>query len=299
MFTSIKLFKESLDANGLSDQQREDLKGRFNAILEIQDFDFELAEVDVYEEINNLPEHQRLEAEEIWEDVMTEHENGTSGYYESKISKINESSTSELNDYLEGKSRRSGRFDIAYYAETTRDGKVFLEVVADSKRGYPRDAFIIALTSGKPSLPSGWEYVTGTPVDYSMKEVTRETIKADDEYYDDRGYTDSEFSGSVRYEIKQTMNESHDMTDAQIDAHNDHFNNLIYDIEKTKPREHSMSYWLGHYCYDNYSKVTGLDDSEKNNEGDFPDIMYDLMDHFEVGINDFQDAWNYYADYSK
>jgi len=98
--------------------------------------------------------------------------------------------------------------------------------------------------------------------------------------------------------LKKTMNESHDMSDAQIDAHNDHFNNLIYDIEKTKPREHNMSYWLWNYCYDNYNKVTGLNLEDRNNESDFPDIIYDLMEYYHVDHNDFQDAWDYYADLS-
>ena len=122
--------------------------------------------------------------------------------FQKKESTVNESA-SELNNYFEQKRKRIGRFDIEYYAEQNRDGRIFLEVVADSKRGYPRDAFLTALSVGKPSLPQGYEYVTGTPVDYSMKEITKQTIKADDEMYDDRGYTDSEFSGSVRYEIKK------------------------------------------------------------------------------------------------
>lgn len=120
--------------------------------------------------------------------------------------KMNESSTvNDLNNYLEDKSSRSGRFDFIYYVEPSNNDKVFLEVVADSKRGYPRDAFFAALSKGKPTLLSDWEYVTGIAVDYSNKPVTKETILVDDEYYDDRGYTDSEFSGSVRYEIRQKL----------------------------------------------------------------------------------------------
>lgn len=152
--------KESLDANGLSDQQREDLKGRFNAILEIQDFDFQLAEVDVYEEINNLPEHQRLEAEEIWEDVMTEHENGTSGYYESK--KVNEN----VNGFLPFDQKFTVSIPLAYTVQNIID-----EIYDHNEENIPKESIYAMLT---PDLCQ--EFVDG------MLTINDESI--DDERHD-------------------------------------------------------------------------------------------------------------------
>ena len=102
MITSIKLFKESFN-NGLTEEQREYLKGRFEKILSIHDFDFELAEIDVDEELSNLPEHQRDEAEEIWTDIVDKYEDEYDEYgneYESRRSKINKAS--KMNENIDG-----------------------------------------------------------------------------------------------------------------------------------------------------------------------------------------------------
>jgi hypothetical protein len=56
----------------MDNQTKENLKGRFKKIYEIQDFDLELAEIDVYSEISELPLDQQDEAEEIWEDLIDE-----------------------------------------------------------------------------------------------------------------------------------------------------------------------------------------------------------------------------------
>jgi len=201
MITSIKLFKESL-SNGLSREEKIELLNDFkewSGGYNPNEVDWQDGEDSVLTYIEYSIINPKPEAAQFLEDIYDGVEQIENYINESTVNE----SASELNNYFDEKTRKIGRFDIAYYAEQNRDGRIFLEVVADSKRGYPRDAFLTALSVGKPSLPQGYEYVTGTPVDYSMKEITRETIKADDEMYDDRGYTDSEFSGSVRYEIKK------------------------------------------------------------------------------------------------
>jgi hypothetical protein len=115
---------------------------------------------------------------------------------------INESSISDLNNYLETKSKKIGRFDIEYNV-SKNNSKNYIEVSAHSKRGLPKDAFLTLLSVSKPTLLDEFEYVTGIAVSYNDKPVTKQSIKEDDENYDDREYTDSEFSGSVLYEIKE------------------------------------------------------------------------------------------------
>mgnify|MGYP000967111922 FL=1 len=94
------------------------------------------------------------------------------------------------------------------------------------------------------------------------------------------------------------MNESHDMSDEQIDASNDHFNDMIYSIDKTKSITSNMAAHLAQYCYDNYAEVTFQNTNDRDEEGDFPQIFYDLMEYYHVEPDEFQDAWNYYAELS-
>ena len=96
---------------------------------------------------------------------------------------------------------RSGDFYIDKTIEKKHDGTFMLSVNVSGKRGTVSSAYIKALSVSKPELPKGFEYETGTPIDWGGKEVTRQTIKEDDDYYDDRGYTDSEFGGGVYYKI--------------------------------------------------------------------------------------------------
>jgi hypothetical protein len=98
--------------------------------------------------------------------------------------------------------RWQGRDWLISYFTSEKNGKFYVGVSASGKRGYPRDADIKALNTSKPSLPSGYEYVTGTAVNmYSGKPITIKTIKEADDYYDDRGYTEYEFQGEVYYEV--------------------------------------------------------------------------------------------------
>lgn len=95
------------------------------------------------------------------------------------------------------------RFFISYYADNI-GGKPVIVIDVSGKRGRPRDAYLTALRTNKPKLPSGYKYVSGKAIDYKGEPVTADSIKKDDEYYDDRGYTDSEFGGAVLYEIEKT-----------------------------------------------------------------------------------------------
>ena len=104
--------------------------------------------------------------------------------------------------------RWSGNWFTDFFVTKNND-KIYVGIVVGGKRGYPRDAYIKALKTPKPSLPKGFTYTTGTPVNmYTNEPVTLKSIKEDDEYYDDRGYTDSEFNGEVYYEVTKTTNES-------------------------------------------------------------------------------------------
>lgn len=97
------------------------------------------------------------------------------------------------------------RFFISYYTDNI-GGKPVIVIDVSGKRGRPSDAYLMALRTNKPKLPSGYKYVSGKAIDYNGEPVTADSIKKDDEYYDDRGYTDSEFDGAVLYEIEKTEN---------------------------------------------------------------------------------------------
>jgi hypothetical protein len=53
---------------------------------------------------------------------------------------------------------------------------------------------------------------------------------------------------------------------------------------------------LARYCYDNYAKVTGDPQQERDEEQDFHFKIYDLIEKYDVDMDDFQDAWTDYAD---
>lgn len=125
-------------------------------------------------------------------------------------------------------STRSGRIDIEVFAAKGDNPDQFYVVVeADGKRGFPRDAYFAALNHQKPVLPDGFEYTTGKPTNWGGEEVTAKSIKEDDERYDDRGYTDSEFSGGVRYAVTYTgkLKKSEDSVDILA-------NQVLNDLEK-------------------------------------------------------------------
>ena len=106
-----------------------------------------------------------------------------------------------LEKALEGE-KKVGRYykDVGVWANDNNDG-IIVSVVMYGKRGRVGDAILKALSYGKPQLPIAYEYKYPYPTDGRGKKVTAQTIKADDERYDDRGYTDSEYQGAVEYTV--------------------------------------------------------------------------------------------------
>lgn len=135
-----------------------------------------------------------------------------------------------LSDHLDGQSK-GGSLSVDYGIETSGK-KMFVVAAVNGKRGYPRDADRKAMNS-KPSLPAGFKFKTGKPVYMNGKEMTAASIKKDDEYYDDRGYQDSEFYGEARFEIvKDTMKKSKE--DELNEAYKELGLDFSNDLEKGK-----------------------------------------------------------------
>jgi hypothetical protein len=53
---------------------------------------------------------------------------------------------------------------------------------------------------------------------------------------------------------------------------------------------------LAEYVWKNWKKITGLSASDRNEEGEFPDEVQDLMKKHEIDYQDFSDAWTDEAD---
>lgn len=49
---------------------------------------------------------------------------------------------------------------------------------------------------------------------------------------------------------------------------------------------------LALYVIKNYAAITGRSTDAMNDEGDFPQEIYDLIDENDVDIDSFQEAWN-------
>lgn len=48
-------------------------------------------------------------------------------------------------------------------------------------------------------------------------------------------------------------------------------------------------------CYEAYDIITGSPLEDRDNEGDFPEQFYKLMERFNVDPEDFQKEWDYHA----
>lgn len=82
-----------------------------------------------------------------------------------------------------------------------KDGKVILlGIHVTGKRGLVSDAEKKA-KEYKPALLKGFEYISGKAIHFDGEIMNAASIKKADEMYDDREYTDSEFSGSCYYEV--------------------------------------------------------------------------------------------------
>ena len=45
------------------------------------------------------------------------------------------------------------------------------------------------------------------------------------------------------------------------------------------------------FCYDNYTKITGLKEAERDDEGHFPDEIQSIIDHYDLDYDDFSQSW--------
>ena len=50
------------------------------------------------------------------------------------------------------------------------------------------------------------------------------------------------------------------------------------------------------YCWDNYSSLTGWEESQKFDEGYFPEEIEELMDHYGLDYDDFSQEWGMWAE---
>jgi hypothetical protein len=50
---------------------------------------------------------------------------------------------------------------------------------------------------------------------------------------------------------------------------------------------------IADYLYVNYDRVTGLDLESRDDESEFPDEIYEIIDHYELDITDFVEEWGY------
>jgi len=108
------------------------------------------------------------------------------------------------NKELQEQSRSSRDFHIGFYIDSQNDEKLTVEVAVNGKRGMVSEAEKKALNTPMPELPAGYTYKNQTPIDWRGKEVTYASIREADDNGDpqDRGYQDSEFMGSIYYEIE-------------------------------------------------------------------------------------------------
>jgi len=115
-----------------------------------------------------------------------------------KSSTFTKEDESIFNKYLDDRSHWKGRFEIFYHAELTKDGDLYVHVTAEGKKGYVKDAEILA-SKTSPDLPKGYS-VDSSALLPNGKPATKENI----DIYDDGEYQQSEFSGRVKYKIKKT-----------------------------------------------------------------------------------------------
>lgn len=177
---------------------------------------------------------------------------------------------------------------------TKNNDKIYIGIVVGSKRGYPRDAYIKALNTSKPKLPSGFTYTTGTPVNmYTNTPVTLKSIKEDDEYYDDRGYTDSEFDGEVYYEVTKTTNESNEQR-GYVTYEYDLDKKTLTKIDSGVTSEYNM--WGTIYDND-YNAVLPFPEDKKDIQKVFKDrklTLYRLGTSYDIdAIIDSIENWLY------
>lgn len=50
---------------------------------------------------------------------------------------------------------------------------------------------------------------------------------------------------------------------------------------------------LSNLVFNHYEDITGIEDSNKYNEGHWPQEVYDLCEYYDITIDEFQQAWEF------
>ena len=87
---------------------------------------------------------------------------------------------------------------------------------------------------------------------------------------------------------KSKLNENH------LDENPSSIEDICAKIDEKYPNG-PTAYDLASYCFEEYNFVTGRPTEERNDEGYFPNIFYDLMEHYHINEDDFQNEWTDYA----
>lgn len=128
----------------------------------------------------------------------------------------------------------------------------------------------------------GEEYDGGSYNIYDDGSVVNHAVTPNEIY----GKMDSSVEDFIKG-LKKPIKESEEITEAKA-LPLDKLTKMIGD----KP----TCYNLADFVYTNYDKVTGLRKSMRNDEMDFPDEIYDLVDHYGFDIDDFTDKYGMAAE---
>lgn len=63
----------------------------------------------------------------------------------------------------------------------------------------------------------------------------------------------------------------------------------IKELSETNPHPSEMD--VASYCYDNWKSITGLPNSRRMEENNFPREIEDIVDHFDLDWTEFDQAW--------
>ena len=129
---------------------------------------------------------------------------------------------------------------------------------------------------------NGEEYDGGSYNIYDDGSVVNHAVTPSEIY----GKMDSSVEDFIKG-LKKPIKESEEITEAKA-LPLDKLTKMIGD----KP----TCFDLADFIYTNYDKVTGLRKSMRNDEMDFPDEIYDLVDHYGFDIDDFTDKYGMAAE---
>lgn len=128
----------------------------------------------------------------------------------------------------------------------------------------------------------GEEYDGGSYNIYDDGSVVNHAVTPNEIY----GKMDSSVEDFIKG-LKKPIKESEEITEAKA---------LPLDKLTKMIGNKPSCYDLADFVYTNYDKVTGLRKSMRNDEMDFPDEIYDLVDHYGFDIDDFTDKYGMAAE---